>query len=346
MMILLIVMPILSFAIGAKDPITSDHIFPSNDHVESLQSPTSDTSSASSSVGSVGFITAPNSDIAGVMETEVSDLSIRNIPVGPITSDAAVVANDGGSLTKNFSFTAQTVVDNMDLEECVKQVRFTNSQYATFGASVSSIHKQVRQSREKLSGIDIVTHNILVEEANFSKELDRLDVLYNTLAVRLNALGKWMSDEKGIRGKLEELYREMVSKSSEEEISLDLLRTDTQAALTRLAEVQSQTSTVLSSVANAQIAMYDWAVNVTEAANNQTTKINGLTQNIQYRIQQIDTVIPAMRDMAKKTQFIAQSLGETNLAFAAANVLNHIQSVLNSVSVSDIIMTTPVSAAS
>lgn len=340
-------------ALSVTDPVTSGNLFPPPSKVIAYATAKSDTSDTSRNIGTLQFITAPNADSAGTSVYDVSDITLHDIKIGPATSRAS---SSVGSVTitgtapasptfaaYEYSFTAQAVVDNMDLKECVEQVRFTNAKYTAFSESITALSNQVRQSVLKLSGIDVVTHNVIVQEPLFSDELDRLNVLYNTLAVRMNALGKWMSDEKNIRMQLEELYREMISKSGEEENRLELLRTDLEAALTRLTEVQSQTAGVLSSVANAQIAMYDWAVNVTEAVNDQTTKINSLTKGIQYRIQQVDTIIPEMRNMAKKTQFISQSLGETNLAFAAANILNHVQSVMNSVNISDTIMSIPYS---
>ncbi len=353
----------VAVALRTKDPITSGKLFPPSSTVTAYSTATSDTGDASGSVASVGFITAPNGDSSGASVYDVSDLSLHNIKVGSTISTTgntvgsiSITGTSSASMSPTFydvatssdasSVTAEAVVANMDLSQCVEQVRFTNSKYTSFNDAITALSEQVRQSEMKLSGIDVVTHNILTEESSFSSELDRLNVLYNTLAVRMNALGKWMSDEKTIRMQVEELYREMVSKNGEENNRLSLLRKDLTLALTRLSDVQTKTSGILSSVANAQIAMYDWAVNVTDAVNNQTTKITSLTKAIQYRIQQVDTIMPEMRNMAKKTQFIAQSLGETNFAFAAANVLNHVQSVMNSVNISDSIMSIPYSQGS
>ena len=263
---------------------------------------------------------------------------------GPATATISVGVYQGTSTSKSSadqSITAQAVVNGMDLQTCAEQVRFTNQQYTIFGNSLTGIQAQVGQSELRLQAIDVITHNILNDETNFSKEIDRVQQLYNTLAVRSNALGRWMSDEKLVRDNLQELYKEMVAKTSEEEQSLALMSANLKTALQRLADIEAQSSKVLSSVASAQNGMYGWASNVTVSVNTQTTKLESLKQSMQFRVSQLDTVIPEMANIAKRTMHIARSFGETNLAYAASNVLNQVQSLLQPVSSSDTVMSIP-----
>ena len=308
--------------------IASDKILPPKNYRNAFNTPVS-SSDAATNLNTLNFVATPHSSDG------TTDLSEVNLHM-----HSTEFADDTSSASSS-SITAQAVVDGMNLQQCVAQVKFTNSQYSVFSNKLAGTAMQVKQASMKLDQIDIITHNILSDEPNFEAELNRLNELYNTLAVRGNALGKWMSDEKYVRDNLEELYRSLVSKNHDEENRLGLLRSNLKAAMTRLAEVEKQTAFVLSEVADAQVAMYDWAANVTVSVNTHTTKLNSLMQAMQYRITQMDHVVPAMRDMGKRAMSICRSLGETNLAYAAANVVSHVESVIDSALPSDTIMDIP-----
>ena len=271
-----------------------------------------------------------------------ADGSVQSSSINGVIYSSSGSATGSDSISSpSGSVTAQAVASGMDLQTCANQVKQTNAQYSAFDDAVSGMSGQVRKSKLRLDAIDILTHNIQVNQDNFESELKRLKDLYNTLAIRANALGKWMADEKAVRDNLQELYREMVSKNNEEQARLLLMSSNMRTAVKRLSSIQDDTSTILASVASAQTAMFDWAANVTVSVNTHTTKLDSLQSALQYRITQIDQVIPEMRNVAKRTIYIARSLGETNLAYAAANVLSHIESVMNSASTSDTIMSIP-----
>lgn len=313
---------------GGTTPIQSSQVLPPESYGRVFQQPQSSTS-ASGDVTTANTISAPT-----VVDT--SGPATISTTLGAYRSRSGTSSGSSGQ-----SITAQAVVSGMDLQTCAEQVRFTNQQYTVFGNSLSGISSQVGQSGLRLQAIDVITHNILNDESNFSKEISRLQELYNTLAVRANSLGRWMSDEKTIRDNLQELYKEMVSKNSEEEQSLSVMSTNLKTALQRLSSIESQSSQVLSSVASAQNGMYGWASNVTVSVNSQTTKLDSLKQSMQYRVSQLDTVIPEMANMAKRTISVARSFSETNLAYAASNVLSQIESVMQPTQSSDTLMSIP-----
>ena len=216
----------------------------------------------------MSFVKSPGADTLTGAQTQSVRLHAYRVGGSSSTSGEAGIPAS--------SITAQAVVDNMNLGQCVEQVKFTDQQYSSFSDALTGLGIQVKQAQQKLSSIDIVTHNILVAESNFDAELERLNVLYNTLAVRGNALNKWMSDEKTIRDNLQELFRQMTSKTIDEDNRISVIQADVKKALTKLASVQAQTSAILDSVATAQTAMYDWAVNVTVSVNTHTTKLNSV----------------------------------------------------------------------
>jgi hypothetical protein len=316
--------------IGIRDPISSSNVLPPSNY-GSTSGASDSQSSVASQLDSMTLMSSPNTITAG---------DVATASLGGIHSASATSASSS-SETQTSSITAQAVTSGMDLQTCANQLRQTNTQYVTFDNAMNGMSEQVRQTKLRLDAIDILTHNIQVNQDNFESELTRLKDLYNTLAIRSNALGKWMADEKAVRDNLQELYREMVAKNNEESARLFLMSSNMRTAVSRLATIQNETSSILASVASAQAAMYDWAANVTVSANTHTTKLDSLQSALQYRITQIDQVIPEMRNMAIRTIYIARSLGETNLAYAAANVLSHIDSVLNSVNASQTILSTP-----
>jgi hypothetical protein len=209
-------------------------------------------------------------------------------------------SNSSGSPTDDSgtSITSQAVMDGMDLNRCVESVKFVNENYIQFNTGLTSLQRDVRKAKAKLSAIDIVSHNIIVNEKTFGEQLKRLNDLYNALAIRSNALGKWMTDEKSIRDELIELYKKLVQLNRDEETRLSSLRTVVAQALKKLEDVQAATAKVLDDVSTAQVGMYDWAVNVTSAVNDHTTKQASLQQGMSFRVTQIDRALPEMRNIA------------------------------------------------
>lgn len=212
----------------------------------------------------LSFVGAPSSGALGGSESAA--LSIPAAGFGSVSSLSG----------STISLTSQAVANNMNLQQCVQQVQLVNQEYSNFNTSMNGLDFQVTGAQQTLAGIDIVTHNILTQQSTFQSEIDRLNVLYNALSVRANALGKWMSDEKGVRDNLQELYRQMYAKTEDEDNRLAVMQTNVAAALTKLASVQQQTAGVLNDVAVAQTSMFDWAVNVTIAVNTHTTKLNSV----------------------------------------------------------------------
>jgi chromosome segregation ATPase len=221
----------------------------------------------------------------------------------------------------------------MDLQTCTDQVKFTQNQYTAFHTAVSGISSQVKKSTMKLQSIDVITNNIQADEANFQTQIQNIQELYNSLAVRSNALGRWMSEEKMLRDNLQELYRELVDKAKEEEASLVILTKTVRDALLRLSSLEKEMSETMSLIASAQKAMYGWAGQVTVSVNAHTTKLGSLTQALQYRVAQIDKTLPEMREVANRAVHIARGLGETNAATVAAASLNQVQAVIDNGSV-------------
>ena len=316
----------VALAARIRDPVEASQILPPSGFASTQQSG-STTSNAGQQLDAMTLVGAPSAHDGGDAFTLAAG--------GRVYQAAAPPSEPAGSVT------AQAVVDGMDLQSCSTQVRFTNQQYTSFDAALSGISAQVHQAKMKLDAIDIVANHIEADEANFNSELTRLQELYNTLAVRANALGKWMSDEKSVRDNLQELYREMVGKNGDEESRLVLLSSNMKTALQRLNSIETEVSTTMSLIASAQTAMYGWAANVTVSVNTHTTKLASLTQALQYRVAQIDQFVPEMRNVAKRTQYIARSLSETNLAFAAAQVLNQVESVLDTSNTGSAIMSVP-----
>jgi archaellum component FlaC len=241
-------------------------VLPSSEFKQSAQASMSSTNHMR--LNGMNFVKSPGADDSS--GTLIKSVNLHSYRVGGKSGES-----------KDFeipisSVTAQAVVDNLNLGQCVEQVNLSDEQYTRLNDRMTAIGLQVNKAEMKLSSIDIVTHNILEAESNFESELSRLNVLYNTLAVRANALGKWMSDEKLIRDNLQELYRQMTSKTVDEDDRLRVIQADVTKALSKLAYVQEETSDILDSVATAQTAMYDWAVNVTVAVNTHTTKLNSV----------------------------------------------------------------------
>lgn len=315
---------------GMKDPITAPNVLPPSSY-EFTGNTASTPADSGKQLSQLSFVKSPNSEDSG--SPDVYQISA--------TSHKSSQTTASTSFDSESSITAQAVTNGMDLQTCINQVKQTSTQYTAFEDAVGGLSTQVRKSKLRLDAVDILLHNVQVNQDNFESELTRLKDLYNTLAIRANALGKWMADEKSVRDNLQELYREMVAKNTEEEQRLLLMTANMRTAVQRLAKVQDETSGILQSVASAQNAMYDWAANVTVAVNTHTTKLDSLQAAVQYRITQIDQVIPEMRNIAKRTIYIARSLGETNLAYAAANVLSHVESVLGASNTTGTIVSIP-----
>lgn len=315
---------------GIKDPITAPNVLPPSNYQFEGNTASTPTDS-DKQLSQMSFVKAPNSEDSGAPDVyQVSSSSYKSSQTSSGTS-----SNTGSSVT------VQAVTSGMDLQTCINAVKQTSSQYSAFEDAIGGLSSQVHKSKLRLDAVDILTHNIQVNQDTFESELKRLKDLYNTLAIRANALGKWMADEKSVRDNLQELYREMVSKNTEEEQRLLLMTANMRTAIQRLAKVQDETSGILQSVASAQNAMYDWAANVTVAVNTHTTKLDSLQAAVEYRITQIDNVIPEMRNIAKRAIYISRSLGETNLAYAAANVLSHVESVMGASNTTGTIVSIP-----
>lgn len=308
-----------AFSLGAKgsgNPISAEKLLPPDSYYSSTA--VTDTN-AEDQIDSVRIIKSPSYvDDSGAFQREIG---IRNTGVSE--------SSDADSSESNTSVTAKDVADGMDLDTCTDDLAKSDAQYQAFSQVIDSIQTSLDRAGVKLSKIDILTHNIGVKQASFEGELKRLRDLYNTIAIRANAIGKWMGDEKVIRDALQALYRLMVTKNNEEEQKLVTMTANLAAASSKVASVDNATTKILADVMTTQSAMYDWAVNVTNAINAHTTKIDSLQAAVQFRISQIDNVIAEMKNMAERTIYIARSLGETNMAYFASNVLTHVQSVLN-----------------
>ena len=311
-----------AFALGAKgleNPISAENMLPPDSYSSSTA--VTDTN-AEDQINSLETIKSPS-------YVDESEAFKREIAIRNTGSSGSSESSDADSSESTTSVTAQDVADGMDLGTCIDHLGNSDAQYQAFSQVIDSIQTSVGRAGVKLDKIDVLTHNIEVKQDSFEGELKRLKDLYNTIAVRANAIGKWMGDEKVIRDALQALYRLMVTKNNEEEQKLGTMTANLAAASSKVAKVDSETTNILADVMTTQSAMYDWAVDVTNAINAHTTKIDSLQAAVQFRISQIDNVIAEMRNMAERTIFIARSLGETNMAYFASNVLTHVQSVLN-----------------
>jgi len=326
---------VLAYAIVVRgsalnDPISSSEIFPPNSYSESLNTPVTETKS----------------------DEQISKLKIFRSPSIADDSKTAVYAREfttrsyQSSDSASIGLTASALASGLDMKTCSDQLTKLEGKYTEFDNSMDTIQAGVRKAKLKLDRIDVLTHNIEVKQTSFADELSRLQDLYNTLAIRSNALASWMSDEKVIRDYLQKLYREMVTKNNEGESRLEMMASNLKLATKRVVEVEKATSSILETVATAQNAMYGWAVNVTIAVNHHTTKLESLKSALMYRITQIDNVIPETKNVAKRAIAIARSLGETNLAYAASNVLAHVESVMNGAKTTDVLMSIPSSGSS
>lgn len=220
-------------------------------------------------VTGLAFVGAPSSADSGA-----------GISTSGIGSVMASSPESTGSTS--FSLTSQAVENQMNLQQCAEQVRLVNNEYTKFNTSMTGLSSEVNKAQLQLSGIDITAHNVLIEQTNLRNEVDRLNVLYNTLSVRANALGKWMGDEKVVRDNLEELYRNMYAKTEDQDARLSVIQRYVPSAVRKLADVQTKTAGILNDIAVAQSSMFDWGVNVTVAVNTHTTKLESVCALVSY----------------------------------------------------------------
>jgi chromosome segregation ATPase len=318
-------------SVSADPGVSSGDVLPTDEYRRSLESPVTP-SNAQSQLSSLSLFGAPSSNSS----PDTVGITMESTGTSSSASDGSASTESGG-----VSITAQAVVDGMDLQTCTDQVTFTRNQYSAFSTAIDSISTSVRKSTLKLQSIDVITREVQGNQDSFEQEISKIKELYNTLAVRSNALGRWMTEEKMLRDNLQELYRELVSKNTEEESRLVLLSKTMRDALFRLSSLESQMSTTMSVIASAQKAIYSWGVNVTESVNVHTTKLNSLTTGLQYRVTQIDSILPEMEEVAKRTVQIARSLGETNAVDGASAALAQIQSVIDAGASSGYAMSVP-----
>jgi len=213
----------------------------------------------------------------------------------------------------------------MTLGQCVKNLETTSANVKVYQANIEQMKKVVTSSQDKVKGAEGIAQELWNKETAFSGELQNLYVLYNDVAVRSNTLEKWMNDEKVVRDQLATVYRVLDQKSVRQSEELFGLTSTLRNALSKMQAIHDHVSQVLTSVANAETAMYEWAYNVTVKVNSQTTKIVNLAEGLEYRIQQVDAANKEVNKMAQVFLTFATKYKDADLIDAANDMITEYQ---------------------
>ncbi|KAF4663363.1 hypothetical protein FOZ61_001711 [Perkinsus olseni] len=211
----------------------------------------------------------------------------------------------------------------MNLDTCVDTLEGAVGRYKVFEGQVISVENNVVQSESRVRAVVDLSKVVDKEGSTFHLEIDKLFDLYNNVAVRANTLEKWMADEKTVRDHLSSVYRILQAKSVQQEGELEEMRVILSNAVKKMQGIHSHVSKVLTAVANAETAMYEWAYNVTVKVNAQTTKIVNLAQGMEYRIAQIDNAEIEMARMANLLLSLARHFHDGDITDAAEQMVVH-----------------------
>ncbi|EER19692.1 hypothetical protein Pmar_PMAR012680 [Perkinsus marinus ATCC 50983] len=204
--------------------------------------------------------------------------------------------------------------------------------FQVFEAEVIGVENNVVQSESRIRAVVDLSKVVDKEGSTFHLEIDKLFDLYNNVAVRYfpvntdsgtNTLEKWMSDEKTVRDHLSSVYRILEAKTVQQEGELEEMRVVLSNAVQKMQGIHSHVSKVLTAVANAETAMYEWAYNVTVKVNSQTTKIVNLAQGMEYRIAQIDNAEIEMARMSNLILSLARHFHDGDITDAAEQMVVH-----------------------
>jgi hypothetical protein len=210
---------------------------------------------------------------------------------------------------------------DMTLAQCLGNLTETFPYYNSFAASLTNISRAVNTSHSRLSNIELVTTNILSQEATFTKELDDLQSLYNQVASRSNTLGTWMGEEKQIRDQLAVFYNGMTVLNTQKRAKLSEMASSLNAAQALLGDIDRRASLVLQGTADAALVTRPWALNVTTSADAHTLRLDSLAASMEWRIQQMRASAAEQLKMAKVAKAMAMHYHNASLIEQASSVL-------------------------
>lgn len=203
---------------------------------------------------------------------------------------------------------------DMTLDTCISSLQATLPAYREFAAELTSTMATIASSERTLSAVQSVTKALVSQEAEFTSRVARLRVLYNALAARSNTLAAWMQQEISVRDRLSVYLNTLYELHATEKSKL-LEMTDALAAATRkLGNVESRSSAEIGKIANAQLALFVWSYEVTQAVDTHTVKLDSLAENTKFRVTQISTSTSELKRLAIVAKALAIKYNEAHLS--------------------------------
>ncbi|KAF4664027.1 hypothetical protein FOL47_005337 [Perkinsus chesapeaki] len=278
------------------------------------------------------------SSLTGTVSAQFAKAKVDLAPNDPQGVDLADQAKDPGFFSNDMkemlkrrdesqtqselNLEGQTIF-GMNLDTCVDTLEDAVGRYKVFEGQVFQVEKNVEQSESRVRAVIDLSKVVDSKGSTFDKEIESIFDLYNNVAVRANTLEKWMADEKTVRDHLSSVYRILEAKSAQQAGELEEMRVILASAVTKMEGIHSHVSKVLTAVANAETAMYEWAYNVTVKVNAQTTKIVNVAQGMEYRVAQIDNAEIETARMANLLLSLARHYNDGDIADAAEQMVVH-----------------------
>ena len=212
-----------------------------------------------------------------VVSTSNGNAATGLIGYAPIASAYETVPVDDSAAVFDTLSASDGSDTSATLDTCLSSLQSTLPHYKSFLAEIDFLSGNVSTSAESLNVAQDTTRSLIQQESAFEENLGRLRQLYNQLAQRSNAIGDWMSEEKFVRDRIAVFYNGLTTLHKEQNEKLIAMDSVLDRALRVLAGVEGTAMGIMKRVANAQLAMRSWALNVTANVDTHTVKLDSVS---------------------------------------------------------------------
>ncbi len=202
----------------------------------------------------------------------------------------------------------------MTVNTCISSLQVTLPAYREFASQLTSSMATIAASERTLSAVQSVTKALVAQEYEFTSRIARLRVLYNALAARSNTLAAWMQQEISVRDRLTVYLHALYELHATEKAKLLEMTEALTVGTRKLGNVETRSSAQIGKIANAQIAMYVWSYEVTQAIDTHSVKLDSLAKNTKFRVTQISTSVHELKRLAVVAKALAVKFNEAHLS--------------------------------
>ena len=246
--------------------------------------------------------------LAGCIPKDLSD--VVNAALGAKNSGNAKLNSTGTSTNTTSAFVSPL---GLTVNECASLLAERLRSFSNFKTATENIWDDMTSLQKALSSVEKVSTDIGLVETGFASQLEQTQEMFSKATDQVTSLNTWLTGEKVIRAQLSELYTALDEKVIKTSKYVLLNSSSVRDKLFEMQKIHDHATRILTAVGDAETLMYQWAYNVSQTANRHTVNLVTVTQTLNYRANQVNSVKESNTQLNSIVTQLTQKYGQDKI---------------------------------